>query len=56
MNLRRKQRKHRSPRFEIEALRTLLDRSRWTSCMVWLLIELVAAALFVVVLFWLDFL
>ena len=50
-----RKRKHTFLGFEIEALRTLLERSRWISCMVWLLIQLVMATLFVAFLFWLDF-
>lgn len=47
-----RKRKHTFLGFEIEALRTLLERSRWISCMGWLLIQLVMATLFVAFLFW----
>ncbi len=56
MERRHIQRKQAFLGFEIEALRTLLERSRWISCLGWLLIELAMATLFVAVLFWLGLL
>ena len=54
MELKRKQRKHPFLQFEIEALRVLLERTRWITWMWLLLGEILLAILFVIFWDWLG--